>query len=414
MPDKNPVKRLNDLMMLPTAVLMTASGFVAAVKNVGGYRTAFVILAVFGLVFFCWTLYRRIQKKKQREKSIRSQYLSTGFNETLSYTLNDANRFFGRKEDVQRLINQIDRDEYNLGVIYGESGVGKTSIIQAGLMPELDKRPIHCAYVSLNTLPKKIESVEILIDFINAYMCRQSGIMDFSGGFADVLSRMRNAEKNYSVLFLDQFEQVVDRISEDTRRQFSGYLEEATKNRVKAVISVRADYFAYVHDMFISLERNAMYFLKKFNKFQVREVVRRTEGVSENIEETQPNHPIILFEDAVIDDLKDSDGLIHPVELSLICSTMKRDRGRLDKIDYIEGGKKKGWLNKYLEDVLIFHDRKSSLQILNSMIKGDKSETLSVEDVSKRSGVSFPDTEKLLKHFEQCRIVVKEVEQNEC
>ncbi|MGQ4648746.1 WD40 domain-containing protein [Lyngbya aestuarii] len=48
----------------------------------------------------------------------------------------------GRQEDVNRLIERITRPDYKLTVIHGDSGVGKSSIIAAGLLPALKQRSL--------------------------------------------------------------------------------------------------------------------------------------------------------------------------------------------------------------------------------------------------------------------------------
>ncbi len=51
--------------------------------------------------------------------------------------------FYGRKDDVQRLSNQIEREQ--LVVLFAKSGIGKTSLLQAGVGPELE----HEGYVPI-------------------------------------------------------------------------------------------------------------------------------------------------------------------------------------------------------------------------------------------------------------------------
>ena len=46
----------------------------------------------------------------------------------------------GRRRDVQRLIARLEQDEYVLTIIYGPSGVGKSSLIEAGLVPTLEQQ----------------------------------------------------------------------------------------------------------------------------------------------------------------------------------------------------------------------------------------------------------------------------------
>jgi WD40 repeat protein len=48
----------------------------------------------------------------------------------------------GRRGDVSQLIERLSRNDYKLIVIHGMSGVGKSSLLWAGLVPELKQNPI--------------------------------------------------------------------------------------------------------------------------------------------------------------------------------------------------------------------------------------------------------------------------------
>jgi ATP-dependent Clp protease ATP-binding subunit ClpA len=48
----------------------------------------------------------------------------------------------GRQQDVNRLVERIGRNDHKLTVIQGQSGVGKSSILQAGLIPALKQKAI--------------------------------------------------------------------------------------------------------------------------------------------------------------------------------------------------------------------------------------------------------------------------------
>lgn len=49
----------------------------------------------------------------------------------------EAHIYFGRDEDVLRLINLIRQPDYRLCLLYGPSGVGKSSLLNAGLLPRI-------------------------------------------------------------------------------------------------------------------------------------------------------------------------------------------------------------------------------------------------------------------------------------
>jgi hypothetical protein len=52
-----------------------------------------------------------------------------------SYTEADSTRFFGRDDDTTQLVNLIQRD--TLTILFGRSGLGKTSLLRAGVVPRL-------------------------------------------------------------------------------------------------------------------------------------------------------------------------------------------------------------------------------------------------------------------------------------
>src|SRR5687768_4733560 len=61
-----------------------------------------------------------------------------------SYSADESELFFGRDDETHDLVALVERDR--LGVLFGPSGVGKTSLLRAGLFPVLARRkflPIH-------------------------------------------------------------------------------------------------------------------------------------------------------------------------------------------------------------------------------------------------------------------------------
>ncbi|NES23398.1 MAG: tetratricopeptide repeat protein, partial [Symploca sp. SIO3E6] len=58
--------------------------------------------------------------------------------ETVAEIVEDIVAASGRQQDVERLIERVNRADCKLTVIHGQSGVGKSSILQAGLVPALE------------------------------------------------------------------------------------------------------------------------------------------------------------------------------------------------------------------------------------------------------------------------------------
>ncbi|HLP48119.1 MAG TPA: ATP-binding protein [Candidatus Kapabacteria bacterium] len=412
----NTLSKSAELLKYVASLFTIAAGLFGAVKDIWGLRAYAIIPALLGIGWFGFLIYQAVKRAKQKRRSIRfrEEDRPTGFNEALAYTTRDVHRFYGRQNDTFNIINRIDRDAYRLGVLHGDCGVGKTSIIQAGLIPELENRKLQWGYVSLNLLPKTIDSADDLVEFL----LRQVGKkFDLSGAanLKDMAKQLAAKSKTGTIFFLDQFEQIFDRTNEATRQEFAQRLEDCCRSieLLKIAIVVRGDYFGRVFKMFQGVERNAISDLAKFNKVQAREVIRKSAGYDENLNITSPDDPLLGFEDDILADLQDSDGRVHPVELSLICSTIIKQNGKLDRGAYLDGGRKQGWLNRYLDDVLKGRPQQTSLQLLSGLIDADKVATLTAKEISERSGINLLETRGLLDYFQQSRLIVEEGENDE-
>ena len=65
------------------------------------------------------------------------------------YLVNDTHSFRGRGDDLRRFLNIIDSSHFS--VIYAESGIGKTSFINAAVFPELSRMGFACVRIVFPT-----------------------------------------------------------------------------------------------------------------------------------------------------------------------------------------------------------------------------------------------------------------------
>jgi tetratricopeptide (TPR) repeat protein len=81
-----------------------------------------------------------------------------------AFTESDSNFFFGRKRETAELLDLVKRSP--VVVLYGQSGLGKTSLLQAGLFPGLKREdflPIHLRFDQSDGAPSLADQVKIAI-----------------------------------------------------------------------------------------------------------------------------------------------------------------------------------------------------------------------------------------------------------
>ncbi len=154
-----------------------------------------------------------------------------------SYTYSDAGLFFGRDRDMASLSESI--WENDCTVLYGASGVGKTSLIGAGLCPRLEKEGILPVLLRLDHKTGKSYSGQIL-DACLAELSRcgcecESSIettgLEFSDTdrlwlffHASTLWSLRN-EKLIPCVFIDPFEEIFT-LNDKTPSKISAFFNE--------------------------------------------------------------------------------------------------------------------------------------------------------------------------------------------
>lgn len=88
----------------------------------------------------------------------RSPYLGLS-----TFTASDSDLFFGRERDVERCLNRLKVD--SLLTVVGSSGAGKSSFVQAGVLPHLDgpKLIVRPGATPMTTLRARLDSSHLII-----------------------------------------------------------------------------------------------------------------------------------------------------------------------------------------------------------------------------------------------------------
>lgn len=170
------------------------------------------------------------------------------------YSEDDAPRFFGRDQDKAALIEKIHTDNARFVAIIGQTGCGKSSLVFAGLLPELKRQDKQWVTISFtpgetrNTGQKPTNPFESLANKLQPELKMWS---------ADNLATMlRHSEKRLTdlcgkfkpkrvLICIDQFEELFTLVEPMYVNQFAKMLWHTVNQaeNVRIVITLRMDYY---------------------------------------------------------------------------------------------------------------------------------------------------------------------------
>ncbi|MCT7982912.1 hypothetical protein NG796_06365 [Laspinema sp. A4] len=239
----------------------------------------------------------------------------------------------GRQKDVERLIQRIGSTQYKLTVIHGPSGVGKSSLVQAGLVPALK----HKVMGDRDMLPV---SQRLYTDWAKtlgqllgeALAQRGIQIETIPDSLDRVLEQLRQNESNYllTVLIFDQFEEFFFVCKEPEKRlKFFEFLGDCFQiGFVKVVLSLREDYIHYLLaynslPRFVAinndiLSKNTLYAVGNFSTADAADIIRSLSDRAHF-----PLEPQLI--EAVVTDLAQNLNEVRPIELQIVGAQLQTD-----------------------------------------------------------------------------------------
>ncbi|MEH2369829.1 nSTAND1 domain-containing NTPase [Nostoc sp.] len=266
----------------------------------------------------------------------------------------------GRGQDVNRLRERIAGTEYKLTVIHGQSGVGKSSILQGGLIPALQQQAIG----ERDALPILLRVYTDWVGMLGQSLAKAfeevrgnqlSVNLDSSSAILEQLRR--NADRNLlTVLMFDQFGEFFFVYPDQSqRRAFYEFLQICLDIPfVKIILSLREDYLHYLLEFDRQfnlttinnniLDKNIRYYLGNFSPADAKAVVESL---------TERSHFYLEPEliDRLVQDLAGDLGEIRPIELQIVGTQLQTEKiTTLEK--YLQSGTKEKLVERFLEEVI--------------------------------------------------------------
>jgi len=265
----------------------------------------------------------------------------------------------GRLQDIQRLIRRMGRTDCKLTIIHGQSGVGKSSLVQAGLVPALREKVIEARDV----LPVLVQSYGKWEKTIGAAFPRgcehlpKTSLPILEDAEAIVDQLRQGSDRDWlTVLIFDQFEEFFFAHKDpQDRKPFFQFLGECLNiPYVKVILSLREDYLHYLLecnrlvDLGIInnniLDKNILYYLGNLAPDDARSVIQTLTTDSQFYLDGD-------LMDALVADLARDLGEVRPIELQIVGAQLQTDN-ITTLAQFNQYGSKEALVERFLDEIV--------------------------------------------------------------
>ncbi|NER49562.1 MAG: hypothetical protein F6J92_23290, partial [Symploca sp. SIO1A3] len=295
----------------------------------------------------------------------------------------------GRQKDVERLIERVNRADCKLTVIHGQSGVGKSSILQAGLLPALEVsyfegRETVPVFVDVYTdwLGELGKGLSIDSEFRRRFdlgvkhlgdnLSMQPNVYNPNADASyvanatltpfdilklqKILEQLRQNEQHHrlTVLIFDQFEEFFFVYKDQaSRRPFYEFLRHCLEiPYVKIILSLREDYLHYLLELtrttnlegFDDNYKHILYYLGNFSPADAKAVIWNLTQRSQFYLE-----PDLVEE--LVREFAGEVGEMRPIELQIVGAQLQTEQITTLK-QYQTKGTKDELVKQFLADVV--------------------------------------------------------------
>ncbi|MGK7927194.1 MAG: ATP-binding protein, partial [Spirulina sp.] len=241
-------------------------------------------------------------------------------------------RVSGRMEDVDKLVERVGRNDCKVTVLYGSSGVGKSSLITGGLLPRLWQERVgnDCERVLPIYLRSYRDWEQVLGEILHQSLARIESNGDRPNSRSEILEVLKRCcdRRIRPVLLFDQFEEFFFVYGERPKRNeffaFLGQCLELLPLKILFVLRVEYIYLLLERPGFECvdgevLSKNVRYLLDYFSLEQAHNVIEDLIG------RARVDWERGLIE-TVVADLAGGYTLIRAIELQIVGAQMQQER----------------------------------------------------------------------------------------
>ncbi|MDQ7824950.1 MAG: SUMF1/EgtB/PvdO family nonheme iron enzyme [Candidatus Eremiobacteraeota bacterium] len=316
-----------------------------------------------------------------------------------SFEEQDRSIFFGRDGEVPQVRERI--LSHAVTVVYGRSGVGKTSLLKAGVLPSLPP-PQNLSIV--------IRCIDDPLAAINRSLsqCLLTGAGEAS--LPDLAGRLLAHLSGSLIILIDQFEEFFVRLTREHQRRFCEEIALAiasVPSRLHVIFSLREDFLASMADLepWLPGVLDNRYRLGALSDEQARLAIEGPAGLFDVSVEKE-------LADTLINELR-GEG-VDPPELQIVLDRLYASRNVRSRSMTMESYRALGGVSSILVDYLrrtIADDMRDITgnlprRLMGAMVTdhGTKA-VVTIADIACRVGVPESDAASMMERFVQARIV---------
>lgn len=357
-----------------------------------------------GIAALCAFGYARARRATRRSAYCAPRGMA--FRGLLPFQEADRDRFYGRETDTFALLDMIAHGEFRFGVLFGESGSGKTSLLKAAVLPKLWEAgfaPIYCRSYK-DPMTALVEEAQRLSQLEPQDTEKPS----------EYLKRVSEELSAGLVIVCDQFEEFF--VNFKTARQREPFISFVTacyndaRLPVRLLFSMRSDFLYLISSEFKGrilepLMSSRLYHLRNFDEAQAAEIIEKSARRAR-----LPFEPGLSLQ--VARDLATADRVL-PSELQIVGERLQSKRiYTLD--EYRRAGGKEPLVHSFLEDVIASAgDKESALLLLRSLISDENTRlTLTRDEIARRTQRSDQTVQAILNLLASARLI-REMQEDE-
>jgi hypothetical protein len=319
------------------------------------------------------------------------------------YTTDDAPIFFGRDVEVERLAGLLAEGRWVL--LYGEAGVGKSSLLQAGLTPRLLDTSVEEVVIQLHSPSLSVDALrDALVPGLS------DPALGEAGGVLELFQASAAVRGGHVTLILDQLEELFTLAQEEPRRAFLGELaalRQAEDLPVRVVASIRDAFLGQLAMQLDGLDGvfDAQVALGRLTRDAARQAIVAPLKVAGFVMELE-------LVDRIVADLSEPEQEeILPLDLQLVCLALYREAMALEppiitRRIYVRLGGAHGVLDRARYQLRAFvpgHQQDLALAALSALSAGGN---LRLDELATQLSVSLDELDSILGRLVEQRLVV--------